>query len=90
MAQVAAGTNPRAWTSIAFMRMTRAGGLAALALAGLCGCAGELGPGGRVRWLRHANVPPTGRDIDVKAAAGATVRIEIGLGTPWTVLLAQR
>lgn len=62
---------------------------------------GELGPGGRLCWLRHAgtahvtgylpaNAPHTGRDIDVEAAAGMTVQIEIGLGTPWTVLRAQR
>ncbi len=62
---------------------------------------GELGPGGRVCWLRHpgtayvtatipARTPHTARDIDVKLGAGETAVLEISLGDPWKVLRVER
>jgi hypothetical protein len=55
---------------------------------------GELGPGGRVCWLRHAGTafvtaylparaPHTAHDIDLPLAAGETATIETALGAPW-------
>jgi hypothetical protein len=62
---------------------------------------GELGPGGRVCWLRHAGTahvtatipsrtPHTGRDIDVKLAPGESALLEIALGEQWKLVSVRR
>jgi len=62
---------------------------------------GELGPGGRLCWLRHAGTayvsayitpqaPHTARDIDVKVAPGETVQLTIALGEPWKLVSVGR
>lgn len=54
----------------------------------------ELGPSGRVCWLRHAGIahvtayipartPHTARDIDIPLGPGETAVLEISLGDPW-------
>jgi hypothetical protein len=62
---------------------------------------GQLGPGGRLCWMRHAGTayvtayltaqaPHSGRDIDVKLEPGQTAHLEISLGDPWKLLRIER